>query len=593
MFNMIRKNPVTHLVRTTWANAAGRKKTIVIYSLLACIAMLIELARPLVLAELMNAAQKLSGQELLDKAIVISALYFGLSILFWMVHGPSRIMEINTSFLVKRKLQSGLFRMATLLPMRWHLENHSGETIDQNDKATQALGEFAEGGFEVIRILTQFIGATVMLTWVMPAAGLTVTVSAVVAITVVVLFDRVLIKRYEQLNKRFNQVAASIQDYLTNVGTVISLRLEDRVSEEVEERIDRIYPLWKSATWLGELKWMTAGLMVNFTRSAVILGYIAYVVYNDLILEVGTLYALVQYLTHVAESFFHFTWKYGDLVVKSTRVHATDHIVESFEQEVGDTVEASLPNDWKQVDISGLTFQHNDSKERDVSVLHNIDLTLKRGRSYGVVGESGSGKSTLLGLLRGIHLADNVEISCDGEPLKHGLAHFAHRSTLIPQEPEIFSDTIRFNVTMGIDDADQSTDVMQAIDLARFTEVLKQLPAGLATDIAEKGVNLSGGQKQRLALARGLYFAQESGSDILLMDEPTSSVDKRNETLIYQSILGHFGERTILAAVHNLDLLSLFDEVLVFASGELVEHGGVSELLRSNGELSRLWHKSH
>lgn len=210
-----------------------------------------------------------------------------------------------------------------------------------------------------------------------------------------------------------------------------------------------------------------------------------------------------------------------------------------------------------------------------------------RGRSYAFVGESGSGKSTALGLIRGLHMADSVQVACDNVRLPHGLAHVAHRTTLIPQDPEIFSDTIRFNVTLGITASDDA--VMAAVRLARFEQVLARLPQGLDTNIAEKGVNLSGGEKQRLALARGLFFVEESESEIVLLDEPTSSVDAFNERLIYENALITFKERCVVSAVHKLNLLHLFDEVVVFSAGRIVQRGTRAQLVEEQGEFTRLW----
>ncbi len=217
-----------------------------------------------------------------------------------------------------------------------------------------------------------------------------------------------------------------------------------------------------------------------------------------------------------------------------------------------------------------------------------VNLDFKRRRSYALVGESGSGKSTVLGLIRGTLKAQSAVVYCDQQKQEFALAHVAHHSTLIPQEPEIFSDSIKFNITMDVEAEEE--DIFKAVKLARFDTVLARLPKGLLTNLAEKGVNLSGGEKQRLALARGLFFAEESDSDLILLDEPTSSVDKLNERRIYQNLLQHFKDRCIVSAVHNFELLRLFDEVLVFRNGSLVEQGSVDQLLKTGCELYRLWH---
>jgi ABC-type multidrug transport system fused ATPase/permease subunit len=167
------------------------------------------------------------------------------------------------------------------------------------------------------------------------------------------------------------------------------------------------------------------------------------------------------------------------------------------------------------------------------------------------------------------------------------LAAVSNLSTLIPQDPEVFSDTVAMNITMGI--AATPEKVARAVEMARFSDVLARLPSSLETNIAEKGVSLSGGEKQRLALARGIFFAFDSDSEIILLDESTSSVDIVNEKVIYQKLLRHFSSQLILATTHKFNLLSLFDHILVMKDGKLVEHGTLSELIARDGVLKAMW----
>jgi ABC-type multidrug transport system fused ATPase/permease subunit len=300
---------------------------------------------------------------------------------------------------------------------------------------------------------------------------------------------------------------------------------------------------------------------------------------------------LHEYLRGITDEMFHFTIKYGDLVTKSTKLRAVDHIEDAFEREVEAVEHAQLPQGWRTLQVSDLTFSHGeedqDGDQGSLPGVRGISLNFERGKSYALVGESGSGKSTTLKLLRGLLTPSAARVKCDGVELPCGLAHVAHHTTLIPQDPEIFADTIRFNVSMGVEASDEQIEA--AIIGARFARVLARLPRGLDTHIAEKGVSLSGGEKQRLAVARGLFFVKESGSDIVLLDEPTSNVDARNERMIYTGLLREFKSQCVLTAIHKFHLLHLFDEVLVFANGEVVERGSLEQLLQRDGEFRRLW----
>ena len=220
-----------------------------------------------------------------------------------------------------------------------------------------------------------------------------------------------------------------------------------------------------------------------------------------------------------------------------------------------------------------------------------MSVSFERGKSYAIVGSSGSGKSTLLSLLRGIHRADSGSVLCDGVQLGSGfdggLAAVANLSTLIPQDPEVFADSVLMNITMGIDASPEK--VARALEMARFSDVLARLPRGLETNVAEKGVSLSGGEKQRLALARGIFFAFDSDSEVILLDESTSSVDITNEKMIYENLLRHFRSELIIATTHKFNLLPLFDEILVMKNGQLVERGTLAELIERSGVLATMW----
>jgi ATP-binding cassette subfamily B protein len=157
--------------------------------------------------------------------------------------------------------------------------------------------------------------------------------------------------------------------------------------------------------------------------------------------------------------------------------------------------------------------------------------------------------------------------------------------TLFPQDPEIFENSIAYNLTLDLPFA--STDIDDACQASHFSEVVAELPRGLESSIQEKGVNLSGGQKQRLALARGILAAAES--DVVLLDEPTSSVDPKTEALIYQRLFQTFSGKAMVSALHRLHLLHFFDYVYVLERGRVVAEGTLPELRTHSSEFKELW----
>jgi ABC-type multidrug transport system fused ATPase/permease subunit len=180
-----------------------------------------------------------------------------------------------------------------------------------------------------------------------------------------------------------------------------------------------------------------------------------------------------------------------------------------------------------------------------------------------------------------------VSVSLDGRELPNGFITMKNDIALIPQEPEIFTTTIRENITMGVDRTEE--EIQKYMDIARFSNVIKRLVNGLESSIVERGVNLSGGEKQRLALVRGLMASEEKS--IILLDESTSSVDAENEMAIYENIFSTYQDKTIVASIHKLHLLRMFDTIYMFDKGIISASGNFTELLARSPLFASMWSK--
>ncbi|HYD30346.1 MAG TPA: ABC transporter ATP-binding protein, partial [Azospirillaceae bacterium] len=152
---------------------------------------------------------------------------------------------------------------------------------------------------------------------------------------------------------------------------------------------------------------------------------------------------------------------------------------------------------------------------------------------------------------------------------------------LVPQDPEVFESSIRQNITMGIDY--DPAAVERACELACLAPVIARLPDGIDTAITERGLNLSGGQKQRLALARGMLAAR--AASVIMLDEPTSSVDPKTEGRLYDHLLGEFPDACVVSSLHRLHLLARFDTVVLMAEGRIVDKGPREAMLARHPHL--------
>jgi ABC-type bacteriocin/lantibiotic exporter with double-glycine peptidase domain len=273
---------------------------------------------------------------------------------------------------------------------------------------------------------------------------------------------------------------------------------------------------------------------------------------------------------------------YSDLLQRKARVMNAEELAKDFRAE--NFMNHVLPQSWQRLEVENLNFSYHSDGDGDLH-LENVSLSLARGERIALVGESGSGKTTFLKVMRDLYHPRSLQLKADEQRIQGGFGGISRAIALVPQNPEIFATTILENITLG---ADYDLNfVRQFTDMACFSDVVEELPRKFDSSIKEKGVNLSGGQQQRLALARGLLACHDK--DVVLLDEPTSSLDTATEMKVYRNIFRDFREKTIISSVHRLHLLPLFDRIYVFNDGQITASGTLKDLLADCSEFQELW----
>lgn len=226
--------------------------------------------------------------------------------------------------------------------------------------------------------------------------------------------------------------------------------------------------------------------------------------------------------------------------------------------------------------LEGVAFAY---PSRDVPVLRDLDLTLVPGERVALVGGSGAGKSTLLALL--MRLADPTagRVTVGGVDLREGAAAAWRRNVAwVSQRPRLVAGTVADNVRMG-DPAASDERVWAALRDANADALVRGLPEGLATPVGEGGHELSAGERQRIALARA--FLRDA--PVVLLDEPTASLDPEGAALVGDAIARLSEGRTVVMAVHRLALALSADRVVVLEEGRIVERGSPADLTAGAG----------
>ena len=235
----------------------------------------------------------------------------------------------------------------------------------------------------------------------------------------------------------------------------------------------------------------------------------------------------------------------------------------------------------ENIEFKNLTFSYADERE----VLKNVSFEVRKGKMTAIVGPTGSGKSTLINLIMRYYDCEPGSITVDGTDVREfTLDSFLRHVALVSQETLLLHDSLKNNITYGLSEVSEEA-LNEAVERARLSELVSLLPEGLNTLIGDRGVKLSGGEKQRVSIARALL----KGSEILILDEATSSLDSKTEKLIQEAIDEAITDRTAIVIAHRLSTIQHADSILVLEDGKIKEQGTLDELLAKKGAFYGLW----
>jgi len=229
------------------------------------------------------------------------------------------------------------------------------------------------------------------------------------------------------------------------------------------------------------------------------------------------------------------------------------------------------------INLVGVDFGYDDEN----LVLHNITLTIEKGKMTALVGASGAGKTTLADLIPRFYNATEGNIYIDETDIRlFEINSLRSKIAVVSQDTFIFNTTVWQNIAYGTPEA-TNEQIQEAAKLANALEFILEMPQGFNTQLGDRGVRLSGGQRQRIAIARALLRNPE----ILILDEATSALDSLSERLIQDSLEKLSVGRTVIAIAHRLSTISKADKVVVLEAGRIVEQGKYEELLGRQGKL--------
>jgi len=261
-----------------------------------------------------------------------------------------------------------------------------------------------------------------------------------------------------------------------------------------------------------------------------------------------------------------------------TRLHGAGAAFESLDKIMSGTTEIDKDKAYIQKDNFEGSFEFKNVDfaypEAEILSLHDISFKIQPGQKVGVLGRIGSGKSTIGKLMMRFYLPTEGSIYVDGKNINQiNPYELRHNIGYVPQHVQLFYGTIKDNIMMGASYVDDAR-VQLVAEMAGVTDFTDKHPQGLNMPVGEMGQNLSGGQRQLVALARALLLFPK----ILILDEPSSSMDQTTEKILRERLKVIMKDRTVIISTHRSSLLELVDTLMVIESGQMVAYGSTESV---------------
>lgn len=545
------------LFGAAWHYARGDRHQLFLAHALTAVMGMLKVSLPILVGAIINGFQ--SGQvaqvgRVIPYVLVLAAIL----VILWTTRVPLKMLQFDVARRAQHRMVAELNRTLFAAPLAWHENRHSGDTASRQQQASGALYQFMLDHYSGMDLLIQIVGPVIALAFLSPAVLLGALFGYAVVGLISVGGDRIQVRFWTREADAQRAFGTALVDGYRNIMTAYATRRQSLFMATLAGRLSDVFAISRKNLLFSEGK----AAAIEVVSTGFNLGLVVLYIYlrtrdgaSDRI-ALGNIYMVQAYVMAGMTSILGLVG-----VVSAIMRHKADFVTARpiYAIEPEPVSADDLPDRWAVAELRGLKLTYG-GEDGDCEAIRSVDLTLRRGYHYALVGANGSGKSTLLKLLAGLIRPDFGSLAIDGAATDPAILRNA--ATLIPQHPELLEGTIADNLLV------EGSDEMAAARVAESGVVrtlLEQLDVTLESKVGEAGVNWSGGQRQRIALARGILAAAQSS--LILIDEPTSSIDPADERAIVRGLRREFDAACLLVSIHNLELVHDFDAVIVLDHG--------------------------
>jgi len=498
--------------------------------------------------------------------IILRFLYTALSILQTKI-----FMKISKDVTYRIRVQA--LEHLKQISMKAYETSHSGSIASKLVTDIETIDTFIASTISrlIISILS-LIGIAGVLLWIHWGLALFIIILNPLVIT----FTTKLARKVSKLKKEENRAIDAFQSALTETldlfGQIRASNQErgffTQLTDKARDIRERSIAFgWKSDA-ASRISYLTFLAGYELFRAASILA----VAFSDL--SIGMMLAVFGYLWYMVTPV-------QDILGIQYALHNARAAVARINEIFAMPIEPDYPHkhnpftaDHVGVKLENVSFGYSS----DTPILQNISFEAKPSQRIALIGASGSGKTTLAQLIVGFYPIDSGRLLFNGVDVQEiGLDVVREHVNLVLQSPKLFNDTIRFNITLGREVAEEK--IWRALEMAQMKRVIEDFEKGLDTVVGRDGIKLSGGQRQRIAIARMIVAEPK----IAILDESTSALDVHTEAHLYEALEPFFEHRTTIMIAHRLSTIRKADYIYVLEKGRIVEEGTHEELLKKEG----------